>query len=435
MKVLITGSGAREHALAWACGRSDQVERLWVAPGNAGTEETAANVAIAADDVEALTSFARSERVELVVLGPDASVGAGVGDAMRSAGIPCFGPDRGPGRLETSKSFAKQLMRRVGIPTPDFGVFDVPAAAREFGRGQGGRVAVKADGLALGKGVLVCGSISEADRAIEQVLVEGAFGEAGRTVVVEERLEGPELSVLALTDGRDVVPLAPARDFKRALDGDQGPNTGGMGAYSPPIGVDDELVSNVVDTVHRPAVRALAEQGMEYRGVLYAGLMWARQPQEGRRLTIDGMRVLEFNCRFGDPEAQVVLPRLDGDIVPLLLAAAKGELASLPAPAWDPRTAVGIVLASGGYPERYDTGFPIEGLRDLPPDVLVFHAGTRREGGWPVTSGGRVLTLVALGDDAGQARASALAAAGRVAFAGAFHRTDIAKEAEETANA
>ena len=435
MNVLITGSGAREHALAWACHRSRQVERLWVAPGNAGTEDVGANVAIAADDVDALAGFARRERVELVVLGPDASVAAGAGDAMRSAGIPCFGPDRAPGRLETSKGFAKQLMRRAGIPTADFGVFDAPARAREFAHRHSGRVAVKADGLALGKGVLVCGSMEEADAAIEQVLVAGAFGEAGRTVVVEERLEGPELSVLALTDGREVIPLAPARDFKRALDGDRGPNTGGMGAYSPPLGVDDQLVGDVLDAVHRPAVRALAEQGMEYRGVLYAGLMWDRRLPEGERLTIDGMRVLEFNCRFGDPETQVVLPRLDGDIVPLLLAAANGDLGSQPAPAWSARAAVGIVLASGGYPERYDTGFPIEGLRDLPPDVLAFHAGTRRDGGWPVTSGGRVLTLVALGDDVVQARASALAAAGRVAFAGAFHRTDIAKEAEETANA
>jgi phosphoribosylamine---glycine ligase len=420
MKVLITGSGAREHALAVACSCSDGVERVYVAPGNGGTAAAATNVSVAADDVQGLVRFASEEGVGLVVLGPEASVAAGAGDALRAVGIPCFGPDREPGRLETSKAFAKRLMRDAGIPTAAFGVFDAPDPARAFARERDGRVVVKADGLAQGKGVLVCGSVEEAERAIDQVLVDRAFGEAGDQLVVEERLQGPELSVLAVTDGREVVPLAPARDYKRALDGDRGLNTGGMGAYSPPLGVDQRVLDDVAERVLHPTVRALAERGLDYRGVLYAGLM----------LTAEGPRVLEFNCRFGDPEAQVVLPRLRGDLVALMLAAAEGRLASRPALEWDPRPAVGIVVASGGYPADYRTGFPIRGLDRLPEGVSVFHAGTRRAEGTTVTAGGRVLTVVALGERVAEARAGALAGAARVGFPGAFHRSDIAKEAE-----
>jgi len=420
VKVLIVGSGAREHALAWKCMQSPLTERVYVAPGNGGTGGLARNVALAADDVAGLVRFAKRERPGLVVLGPESAVAAGVGDALRDAGFPVFGPGRAAGRIESSKSFAKELMRRAGIPTADFATFGDPEAARRWARGRGGRVAVKADGLALGKGVLVCGSPAESDSAIDVMLVQRRYGRAGQTVVLEERLEGPELSVLGVTDGREVVVLAPARDYKRAQERDQGPNTGGMGAYSPPAGVDGELIRQVTEQVLKPAVAELSRAGSEFRGVLYAGLI----------LTATGPRTLEFNARFGDPEAQVVLPRLESDLMVLLLAAARGDLGAVPEPRWRPEAAVGIVVASGGYPDAYETGFPLGGLATIPPGVFVFHAGTRftpTQG--LVTSGGRVLTTVGLGVTVAEARLNALSGAVRVRFPGAYYRTDIAQEA------
>jgi len=420
VKVLVVGSGAREHALAWKCVQSELTTRVFVAPGNGGTGGLARNVPIAADDVAGLVRFAKAERVGLVVLGPESAVAAGAGDALRHAGFPVFGPDRDAGRIETSKSFAKELMRRADVPTAEFGVFGEVEAALAFARERGGRVAVKADGLALGKGVVVCSDAGEAEAALRAMLVERRFGLAGSTVVVEERLEGPELSVFALSDGRGVRILGHARDFKRARDGDLGPTTGGMGAYSPPAGVEEALVADTAATIFQPVVSQLAADGHEYRGVLYAGLM----------LTKDGPRVIEFNARFGDPEAQVLLPRLESDLVALMLTCARGELESAPEIRLSERTAVGIVVASGGYPESYETGFRIEGLTSIPPGVMVFHAGTRYAPGTGlVTAGGRVVTCVALGPDPARARAAALAGAGRVRFPGAYHRTDIAQEA------
>ena len=420
MRILVVGSGAREHTLAWKCLRSPLADRVYVAPGNGGTAAIARNVPVPADDPVRLTRLARKEKIGLAILGPDASVAAGVGDALRDAGIPVFGPDRDAGRIESSKSFAKEIMAAAGIPTAAHGSFTEPEPARRFARRLHGQVAVKADGLALGKGVLVCADQREAEQAIDAMLVRHTFGLAGSTIVVEERLEGSEVSVFGVCDGRLVTPLAAARDFKRALDRDQGPNTGGMGAYSPPAGVTDELVREVTDTVLRPAVRELGRRGLEYRGVLYAGLM----------LTADGPRVLEFNARFGDPETQVVLPRLKSDLVPLLLAAALGDLPERPRVEWWDRPAVGVVVASGGYPESYGTGFEIEGLASVPDGVLVFHAGTRLvPGRGLVTSGGRVLTTVGMGADVEEARMAALSGAVRVRFPGAFFRKDIAQEA------
>jgi phosphoribosylamine--glycine ligase len=420
VKVFVVGSGAREHALTWKCMQSPLVERVYVAPGNGGTGGMGRNVQVQADDVAGIVNFARREKLGLVVLGPEAAVAAGVGDALRDAGIPAFGPGRDAGRIESSKSFAKDLMRRAGIPTAEFQVFTDPAPARRWARERGGRVAVKADGLALGKGVVVCSDIGEAEAAIDSMLVQKRFGSSGQTVVVEERLEGPELTVMAITDGRQVVALAPSRDFKRALEGDEGPNTGGMGAYSPPIGVSDELVAEALQTVLEPAIRQLAAGGHEYRGTLYAGLM----------LTAAGLRVIEFNARFGDPEAQVVLPRLKSDLVDLMLRAAQGDLGEQPVLEWDSRAAVGVVVASGGYPDEYRTGLPIVGLTSLPAGVMIFHAGTRfggRDG--LVTSGGRVLTSVGLGQSVDEARLIALSGAVRVRFPGAYFRSDIALEA------
>ena len=422
MKVLVVGSGAREHALVWKCVQSDLVERVYCAPGNGGTGGMARNIRIGAADVVRLVDFARHERLGLIVLGPEAAVDAGVGDALRHAGFNVFGPNRGAGRIESSKAFAKDLMRRANIPTADYQVFTDPGPAKAWARERDGRVAVKADGLARGKGVIVCESADEADKAIDAMIVEERFGRSGKKIVVEERLDGPELSLFAVTDGTDVIPLAPARDYKRALDGDRGANTGGMGAYSPPKGVDDALVDEVVGRVMRPAVQELAAAGDEFRGVLYAGLM----------LTSSGPRVLEFNARFGDPEAQVVLPRLESDFVALALAAAKGGLAAHADLRWSSRTCVGVVVASGNYPDdaAMRVGMRIGGLAEMPRGVLIFHAATKFEPGIGlVTDGGRVVTAVGLGDTAAQAREIALSGARQVRFEGAFYRSDIAQEA------
>jgi phosphoribosylamine--glycine ligase len=421
VKVLVVGSGAREHALVWKCVQSDLVERVYCAPGNGGTGGMARNIPIGASDVMRLREFAKRERLGLIVLGPEAAVDAGAGEVLRDAGFNVFGPNKSAGRIESSKSFAKSLMKRAGIPTAEFEVFNAPAPAKAWARQRDGQVAVKADGLARGKGVIVCSTAEESDRAIDAMLVEQRFGRSGATIVVEERLEGPELSVLGVTDGTDVIALAPARDYKRAGDGDAGANTGGMGAYSPPKGVDDALLTEVVDRVMRPAVRELAESGNEFRGVLYAGLI----------LTKQGIRTLEFNARFGDPEAQAVLPRLQSDFVALALAAARGSLAEFPEPRWSPQACVGVVVASGGYPDdaAMTLGLPVRGLTEMPPGVLIFHAGTRYV---PikglVTDGGRVVTSVGLGDTVAQARQTALAGARKVRFEGAYYRSDIALE-------
>jgi phosphoribosylamine--glycine ligase len=422
VKVLVVGSGAREHALVWKCVQSELVERVYCAPGNGGTGGMARNIAIGAADVVRIVDFAKHERLGLVILGPEAAVDAGVGDALRSAGFNVFGPNRGAGRIESSKAFAKALMVRAGIPTAEFDVFTQPAPAKTWVKDRGGRVAVKADGLARGKGVIVCSSVKESDAAIDAMLVESRFGRSGATIVVEELLEGPEVSILGVTDGKDVVALAPARDYKRAHERDTGPNTGGMGAYSPPIAVDDAVVQEVVDRVLRPAVLELSNGGDEFRGVLYAGVM----------LTPAGIRTLEFNARFGDPEAQVVLPRLQTDFVALALAAAKGTLADFPELRWSSQPCVGVVVASANYPDdaAVRTGFQVRGLAEMPPGVLIFHAGTRFDPARGlITDGGRVLTSVALGDTVAQARSKALAGARQVRFDGAFFRSDIAGEA------
>jgi phosphoribosylamine---glycine ligase len=421
VKILITGSGAREHALAWACARSPLVERVYVAPGNGGTGAVATNLPIAAGDPAGIVRAAEEQQVDLVVLGPEASVAAGVGNALRQAGIPCFGPDREPGRIETSKAFARSLMQQAGIPSPAFGIFTSAPEAERFILSHGGRVAVKADGLAQGKGVVLCTSVEEANQAVATMLVDRTFGDAGQRIVIEERLEGPELSLFAVTDGDEVLLLGCARDYKRANDGGRGPNTGGMGAYSPPVGVDDHILQLGLETVLRPAVRALANLGIPYRGALYAGLM----------LTPQGIRVIEFNARFGDPEAQVLLPRLRSDLVPLLIAGAAGELEDQEIE-WDEKAAVGIVVASGGYPEAYRTGLPIQGIDCMPEGILVFHAGTKRSGSQLLTDGGRVLTVVAQSSSPARARQAALQAASQIRFSDAFWRHDIAAETEST---
>ncbi|HEV7678595.1 MAG TPA: phosphoribosylamine--glycine ligase [Candidatus Dormibacteraeota bacterium] len=419
MKVLVAGSGAREHALAWACARSPLVTEVACAPGNGGTAALGRNLPVAADDVEGMVQLALAEDVDLVVIGPDAAVAAGLAEALDVEGIDCFGPTAAAGRIEWSKEYAKDVMNDGGIPTARW--VGAGRATRDravhFIEEHRGFCVVKADGLALGKGVTVCSSVEEALAALDACLVEERFGDAGARVIVEERLSGREVSVFALSDGMHVHVLAPACDYKRAFDGDTGPMTGGMGSYAPPTWLDtDALLDEAMGTVLQPCVDILRERGTPYRGLLYAGLM----------LTAEGLRVLEFNARFGDPETQVVLPLLAEDPVPLFVACAQGGL--LPGrAACVPGAAVGVVAASGGYPGAVETGKPISGLDSLDPDVLVFHGGTRRgDDGTLLTSGGRVLTVVGRGDTLDAARARAYAGIERISFEGMRHRGDIA---------
>jgi phosphoribosylamine--glycine ligase len=425
-RVLIAGAGGREHALAWACARHAGTELL-CAPGNGGTATLAENVAVAADDVGALVRLARERDVDLVVIGPDAAIAAGLADACVEHGIAVFGPTRAAGQVESSKEFTKRLADAAGIPTARW----LAGGAEDRERLQGfagslGRCVVKADGLALGKGVTVCDDAGEARRAVDACLVEGRFGEAGRRVVVEERMSGREVSVLALSDGDVVRVLSPACDYKRAHDGDRGPNTGGMGAYAPPAGLGAaELLEEALSRFVEPCVAALRELGTPYRGCLYAGLM----------LTEEGPRLLEFNARFGDPEAQVVLPLLDEDLLDLLIACARGGLTPGTA-RMVPGAATGVVAAAAGYPGPVRGGDAISGLDRLDADALLFHAGTRRGADGTVrTAGGRVLTVVARGDTLAVARDRAYANLARVRFEGMQHRGDIADPASAQVSA
>jgi len=416
MRVLVVGGGGREHALAWKLARSARVTALYAAPGNPGIAEVAECVPVRADALDELVALVERERIDLTVVGPEVPLILGLADRLAARGRPVFGPTRLAAELEGSKVFAKRFFARHGIATARFETFEEPGAARDFVRALGGRAVVKADGFAAGKGAVVCDDVAAADRAIGDMLERRVFGEAGARVVVEERLEGEELSFFVLTDGERVCPLAAAQDHKAALDGDRGPNTGGMGAYSPAPVLDDALTRRILDTVIRPTVRGMAAEGRPYRGVLFAGLM----------LTAEGPKLLEYNARFGDPECQVLLARLADDLVPVCQAVAEGR--GLPeALAWRREAAVCVVLASGGYPGSYKTGYPIAGLEAAAarPGVTLFHAGTAREDGRLVTGGGRVLGVTALGAGVPEAIAAAYAAVADVAFEGMHYRRDI----------
>ncbi len=420
-RVLIAGSGAREHALAWGCARHPGTE-LICAPGNGGTAALAENVAVAADDVPAMVRLAVEREVDLVVIGPDGAIAAGLADGCAERGIAVFGPTRAAGRVESSKEFTKLLAGAAGIPTAAWQAGGVDDRHRLHGfAAELGTCVVKADGLALGKGVTVCDDAAAARAAIDACLLEGRFGDAGTRVVVEERMSGREVSVFALSDGDSVRALAPACDYKRIHDGDRGPNTGGMGAYAPPAGLDPDAAT-LDDALRRfvaPCVAALRAQGTPFRGCLYAGLM----------LTDAGPRLVEFNARLGDPETQVVLPLLGEDLLDLLTACARGGLEAGRARAL-PGAAVGVVAAAAGYPGRVRSGDEITGLEALDGDALLFHAGTRRDTDGTVrTTGGRVLTVVARGDSLAAARERAYANLGRVRFEGMQHRGDIADPA------
>ncbi|MDI3522233.1 MAG: phosphoribosylamine---glycine ligase [Bacillota bacterium] len=416
MKVLVVGAGGREHALVWKLAQSPRVKKVYCAPGNAGTAELAENVPIGATDVATLTEWAAAHDIDLTVVGPEAPLTAGLVDAFRARGLSAYGPTRKAAAIEGSKVFSKNLMHKYGIPTAEYRVFTEAEEARRFVRAKGAPLVLKAEGLAAGKGVIVALTEEEALDAIHTILEEQAFGAAGERLIIEEYLEGEEVTVLAFADGEHVLMLAPSQDHKRAFDGDQGPNTGGMGAYSPVPALTPDTACRVEAEILRPTVAALAAEGSPYRGVLYAGLM----------LTAAGPKVLEFNARFGDPEAQAVLPRLATDLVEVAEATLAGRLDRISL-AWRPTAALAVVLASGGYPGHYETGFPIQGLKEAAaqPDTLVFHAGTRREGNQVVTAGGRVLAVTALGSDLKAARERAYQAVEMIRFSGRRFRRDI----------
>lgn len=416
MRVLVIGSGGREHALTWKLARSPRVDRLFVAPGNGGTAATAENVPIAATDVPALVAFARQEKVDLAVVGPEAPLVDGLVDAFAVAGLRAFGPTAAAARLEGSKAFAKQFMVEEGIPTATGAIFRDYAAAQAYLHQEAPPFVVKASGLAAGKGVAVCSTLEEAETALHRTMVERVFGEAGDRVLIEACLQGEEVSLLAFTDGRTVVPLQPARDYKRVADGDLGPNTGGMGGYAPSPFLPPVLVEEVTARVLQPTVDGMRRRGIPYIGVLYAGLM----------LTDQGPRVLEFNCRFGDPETQVLLPLLESDLVEIFLACLEGRLDEVEM-YWKPGCTVCIVLASDGYPGSYEVGKEITGVDEVErlENMVVFQAGTKQEGDRLVTAGGRVLAVTAIGPNLSVAQERAYAAAGRIRFAGVHYRQDI----------
>ncbi len=422
MRILVIGGGAREHALAWKIAQSPSVDAVLCAPGNAGmgSEPKTTCVSVADGDLDGLVKLARDERIDLAVVGPEAPLCAGLADRLREAGVATMGPGQEAAQLEGSKVFAKQLMQRHGVPTAPFAVFDDADKALRFVRQQSGPWVVKADGLAAGKGVIPCGDRLEAERAVRKIMVEKAFGRAGDRVLIETFLEGEEASCIALTDGEELLLLPSSQDHKRALDGDKGPNTGGMGAYSPAPVLDDAMERLVLDRIFRPVVDGLAKEGIDFRGVLYAGLM----------IGAEGPQVLEFNVRFGDPETQALLMRIESDLVPALAAVARGELSGA-AIHLDERPAVCVVMASGGYPGSYEKGKPISGLdtAGAMEDVVVLHAGTRFEGGKILTAGGRVLGVCALGDDIRQAVERSYAAVAAIHFEGAIFRRDIAHRA------
>jgi phosphoribosylamine--glycine ligase len=416
LRILVIGSGAREHSLVWKLSQSPRVKQIYVAPGNAGTRLIAQNLDIKTTDLEALAQAAQERKIDLAVVGPEAPLASGIVDLFHGRGIPTFGPSKEATRIESSKVFAKELMQRCGIPCAKSRSFSSFSDAENYVKMQRPPIVVKADGLAAGKGSIVASSIDEALKALYEIMQQRVFGDAGDQVLIEECLAGKEVSLLAFTDGKTVIPMVPACDYKRVFDGDQGPNTGGMGSYSPPNFFGEEMTNKVKDTILEPTVKALAEEGKLYKGVLYAGLM----------ITEEGPKVLEFNARFGDPENQVMIPRLKSDLAEIMLAVIDGRLNQTKVE-WSDEACVGVVMASGGYPGSYQTGFPIEGLDRVDKDIIVFHAGTKAEQGQILTDGGRVLTFAATGKTIAKAREKVYGNLPRIHFEGCHYRKDIAQ--------
>lgn len=417
MKILVIGNGGREHALAWKLWQSPHVERIFCAPGNAGTSEIAENVPISANDLAALVRFAKENRIDLTVVGPDDPLAAGIVDLFAAEKLRAFGPTKSAARIEASKIFAKELMRVQKIPTAEANTFSDSNEAVRYCERVKFPVVIKADGLALGKGVTIAPDPTTARSTIDEIMNQGRFGDAGRRIVIEEFLSGTECSLHALVDGNNYLLLESARDHKRALDGDQGPNTGGMGAFSPANNWNSKLQSQFEKEIMQPLLHGLVEEGVTFRGLLYPGLM----------ITSEGARVLEFNCRFGDPETQALLPRMKSDLLPLLEATIDGTIDKC-AIEWDSRAAVTVVLASAGYPGKYETGKPISGLEDAAKleDIRIFHSGTRCVNGQIETAGGRVLAITALGSTLEHARECAYNSVSRIHFENCHYRRDIA---------
>ncbi len=420
---MVVGGGAREHTLVWKLAQSPKAEEIYVAPGNAGTAQIARNLDISPGNIEELAKIAREKGIELVVVGPEALLAEGIVDRFQGIGIPIFGPTKGATQIESSKAFAKGLMQKYSIPCARSVSFSEYERAKEYIKQQIPPIVIKADGLAAGKGVIVAASIPQALEALVNFMELKTLGAAGDRIVIEEYLSGREMSVFAFTDSQTVVPMVSACDYKRAYDGDQGPNTGGMGSYSPPHFCTPELAKMVTETIMEPAVKAMAQEKRPYRGVLYGGLM----------ITNGVPKVIEFNARFGDPEAQVTLPRLKTDLIDIMLAVINGNLDRIDME-WSEDACVGVVMASAGYPGSYETGFPITGLDDLDKGILVFHAGTKigSEAGQVLTNGGRVLTVVAMGKTLAEARKKVYANISRIHFEGCYYRRDIASIKKES---
>jgi len=429
MKILIVGSGGREHAITWRLAQDETGHELYCAPGNAGTASLATNLALGAEDVEGISAWAAANRPNLVVVGPEAPLCKGLVDALSAIGVKAFGPCAAGARMEGSKRFAKEVMNAAGVPTGRARTFTDPAAAKAALPEYGLPVVVKADGLAAGKGVVVAETLAQAEAAIDDMLVGDKFGAAGAEVLLEEFLDGEECSILALVDGENAVLLPGSQDHKRAFDGDKGPNTGGMGAYSPAPVVTPEMMPEIKERIIMPVVRELGRRGIVYRGVLYAGLMIT---PPGGRMALSGSRinVVEFNARFGDPETEAVLPRLGGDFAKVLLSCAEGRLQESDVVVKDEMAAT-VIVASGGYPGSYAKGKPVSGLEEAGrvPGAIVFHCGTKANDGQILTSGGRVFSVTGLGADLRTAVDAAYAAVGKISFDGAFHRADIAHRA------
>jgi phosphoribosylamine--glycine ligase len=417
MKVMVVGGGAREHTLVWKLSRSKRVKEIYVAPGNAGMAQIAKNLDISPTNLDALAGAAKENKIDLVVVGPEAPLAAGIVDKLERLGIPAFGPTKEAALIESSKVFAKRLMHKYGIPCAKDAVFTSFKEAEAYVKKQPIPVVIKADGLAAGKGAIVAQSREEALKALSDIMEKRIFGDAGNQVLVEECLVGRETSLLAFTDGKTVVPMVPARDYKRVFDKDMGPNTGGMGCYSPSRFLDKKAIDKAVKTVVEPLVKAMAKEGEPYKGVLYAGLM----------ITAEGPKVLEFNARFGDPETQVQLPLLKSDLVDIMMSVIDGTLSRMRVE-WDSGACVGVVMASGGYPGNYKQGLPISGLERVDPNIVLFHAGTKMDGGKICTAGGRVLTVVSTGKTIAEAREKVYLNLTRISFEGCHYRKDIAAE-------
>lgn len=421
MKILVVGGGGREHALVWKIAQSPLVDKIYCAPGNPGTAQQATNIPIAADEIDKLLAFAKSEEIDLTVVGPEVPLSLGIVDLFKEYGLKIFGPDRAAARIESSKAFSKDLMKKYAIPTAAYDVFTEVDPALAFIRQTGAPVVVKADGLAAGKGVIVAQTVAEAEDAVRSMLSGNAFGDAGARVVIEEFLAGEEASFLVITDGKTAIPLASSQDHKAIFDNDQGPNTGGMGAYSPAPVVTDEIHKIAMENVIKPAIDGMATEGCPYRGILYAGLM----------IRDGNVKTLEFNGRFGDPECQPLLMRMKSDLVPLLMAVAEGKDLSAYNINWHEKAAVCVVMAAAGYPGDYLKGDRIDGLEKAAKcaDTMVFHAGTTSKDDFVVTNGGRVLGVTALGSTVEDAIQRAYQAVNLISWHGEQHRSDIGKKA------